>query len=167
LSAVVTLPYDEVFLALLGVYFAYSVYAKLDGRYPIAGALVLLVGAAILEATGDLSAANTVAVFVFFLLAAGVLLLLVEHVREERARSTGVSGIGGTHSAAGVAERQAPAGDPSDTGEGSADHPLDHLEDEPIAPVDAGRQKDHEDEDRGDAEHDRGERPEGGLGTDE
>lgn len=78
-------PYTVVFLGLLAAYVAYSIWARLDGRLPIAAALVLLVVAAVLDAVGSLAAANTVAEFVFYLLGAGVLLLLVEHVRSSRA----------------------------------------------------------------------------------
>ena len=78
-------PYTVVFLGLLAVYVAYSIWTRLDGRLPIAAALVLLVAAAALDAAGSVAAANTLAEFVFYLLGAGVLLLLVEHVRASRA----------------------------------------------------------------------------------
>jgi hypothetical protein len=77
-------PYEYLFLGLLGAYMVYSVWARLDSRYPIAGALVLLVVAAITDAAGATAAANTLAVYVFFLLAGGVVLLLLDHVRDER-----------------------------------------------------------------------------------
>lgn len=80
-------PYTEVFLALLVAYMAYSVWSGLDGRYPIAAALLLLVVTAVVDALGNTGAANTLAEFVFFLLGAGVVLLLIEHVREGRAVS--------------------------------------------------------------------------------
>ncbi len=69
------------FLLLLGIYMVYSQWAGLDSRYPIAAALVLLVVAAVLDAGGETGPANTVATYLFFLLAAGVVLLLVDHVR--------------------------------------------------------------------------------------
>lgn len=74
-------PYTTVFLGLLIAYLAYSVWARLDGRYPIAAALALLVATAVVDAAGDTNAANSLAEFVFFLLAGGVVLLLIEHVR--------------------------------------------------------------------------------------
>jgi len=80
----VTLPYTDLFIALLGAYMLYSIWERLDSRYPIAGALGLLVVAAVVDAAGATGAANTLAVFVFLLLAGGVVLLLVDHVREGR-----------------------------------------------------------------------------------
>ena len=77
--------YTEIFLGLLAVYVVYSVVTKLDGRLPIAAALALLVVAAVLDATGASGTANTLASYVFFLLVAGVFLLLVEYVRERPA----------------------------------------------------------------------------------
>ena len=78
-----TFPYVPAFLVLLVVYMAYSAWARLDPRYPIAGALLLLVVTAIVDAAGSIDVANTLAEFVFFLLAAGVVLLLIDHVRGE------------------------------------------------------------------------------------
>jgi len=75
-------PYTAIFLVLLLVYLAYSVWARLDGRYPIGAALALLVVTAVVDAAGDTNAANSLAEFVFFLLAGGVVLLLIEHVRD-------------------------------------------------------------------------------------
>ena len=77
--------YTEVFLGLLAVYVIYSLVTKLDGRLPVGAALVLLVVAAVLDSTGASGTANTLASYVFFLLAAGVFLLVVEHLRERRA----------------------------------------------------------------------------------
>ncbi|MGC2289762.1 MAG: hypothetical protein WA688_07905 [Thermoplasmata archaeon] len=104
-----TLPYTDLFLGLLGAYMVYSAWTRLDSRYPIAGALVLLVVAAVVDAAGATGAANAIAVYVFFLLAAGVVLLLVDHLREE--------------------PRHAPSGlPPSEPGGGAQDppsHPAD------------------------------------------
>ncbi len=69
------------FLLLLVVYMVYSQWVGLDSRYPIAAALVLLVVAAVLDAGGETGPANTLASYLFFLLAAGVVLLLTDHVR--------------------------------------------------------------------------------------
>ena len=96
-----TLPYEELFLGLLGAYMVWSAWARIDSRYLIAGALVLLVAAAVVDAGGATAVANTLAVYVFFLLAGGVILLLVDHVREERRTptvepSTSDRGDGGT-----------------------------------------------------------------------
>lgn len=79
-----TLPYTDLFLGLLGGYMGYSVWARLDSRYLIAGALGLLLVTAVIDASGATAAANGLAIFVFLLLAGGVVLLLVDHVREER-----------------------------------------------------------------------------------
>ena len=77
-----TFPYTAGFLILLVAYLAYSEWAGLDSRYLIAGALALLVATALVDAAGSTDLANTLAEFVFFLLAGGVVLLLVDHVRE-------------------------------------------------------------------------------------
>jgi hypothetical protein len=77
----VALPYPEVFLAVLVVYLAYSVWAPLDPRYPIAMGLALLLGAAVADGLGRTAAANAYAGYVFFLLAGGIALLIVEAVR--------------------------------------------------------------------------------------
>lgn len=78
------IPYDAVFLALLAVYLVYSVWQRVDSRYPIVAALVLLVITAIVDAAGASGEADTLAVFVFFLLAGGVLLLLIDSFRPGR-----------------------------------------------------------------------------------
>ena len=92
-------PYVDLFLGLLVLYMIYSVWAGYDSRYPVLGALVVLVIAAIVDAAGDSGAANTLAIFVFFLLVAGVVLLLFDYIRESRAERvpradprTGVAG---------------------------------------------------------------------------
>lgn len=77
-----TFPYVPAFLGVLVVYMVYSEWVRLDSRYLVAGALVLLVATALVDAAGDTGTANTLAEFVFFLLAGGVVLLLVDHVRE-------------------------------------------------------------------------------------
>ena len=106
-----SLPYTDIFLGLLGAYMVYSAWARLDSRYLIAGALVLLVAAAAVDASGATGAANTLAVYVFFLLAGGVVLLLVDHVRGDR--------------------RAVPAGSPpSERGGDGAQDPAPHPADE-------------------------------------
>ena len=74
----------DLFIVLLLAYMVFSVWTKLDARYLVAAALILLVVAAGVDAAGATGTANTLATFVFFLLAGGVVLLLVEHVREAR-----------------------------------------------------------------------------------
>ena len=106
-------PYTAIFLGLLVAYLAYSVWARLDGRYPIGAALALLVVTAIVDAAGDTSAANSLAEFVFFLLAGGVVLLLIEHIRD---RPT-PTGAGPSRSAG----PQRPAAEPPEEPEGPAE----------------------------------------------
>lgn len=79
--------YAGTFLALLAAYVLYSVWAHLDGRLPVGAALLLLLVAALADAAGNGPLANTLAAYVFYLLGAGVFLLLVEHIRESRGRS--------------------------------------------------------------------------------
>ena len=105
-------PYNAIFLGLLVAYLAYSVWARLDGRYPIAAALVLLVATAVVDAAGDTGAANSLAEFVFFLLAGGVVLLLIEHVRgRPEAATAATSSLASpqTPAAEAAEERQGPA----------------------------------------------------------
>ena len=100
-------PYTAIFLGLLVAYLAYSVWARLDGRYPIAAALALLVATAVVDAAGDTSAANSLAEFVFFLLAGGVVLLLIEHVRARRTlEGSSPSGSGAPQSPAAEATEE-------------------------------------------------------------
>jgi hypothetical protein len=118
----VAFPLLEIFLGLLAVYMVYSEWTGLDSRYPIVAALILLVVTAVVDAAGNLSAANTLAEFVFFLLAAGVILLLIDHVRE--ARHSPRSSEPNRPSV----PADSPSPDPADQPEGAADHPLDRLE---------------------------------------
>jgi len=74
-------PYATIFVGLLLAYLVYSVWARLDGRYPIGAALALLVVTAVVDAAGDVNTANTLAEYVFFLLAGGVVLLIIEQLR--------------------------------------------------------------------------------------
>jgi len=62
----------------------YSEWTRLESRYLVAAALVLLAVTAVEDAAGAVSLANLLAEFVFLLLAGGVLLLLVDHVRDAR-----------------------------------------------------------------------------------
>lgn len=82
-------PFDPTypFLGVLLVYMVYSQWAHLDSRYLLGAALLLLVITAVVDAVGATGDANVLAVYVFYLLGGGVLLLLIDHVREERARA--------------------------------------------------------------------------------
>lgn len=89
-------PYPEIFLALLAAYLLYSMWARLDSRYPIAMALGLLFVAALADGLGKTATANGYAEYVFFLLAGAIALLVVDHLRSETAepRGSGASGPG-------------------------------------------------------------------------
>jgi hypothetical protein len=118
----VQLPLVEIFLGLLLLYMVYSQWRGLDSRYPIVAALILLVVTALVDAGGDLNAANTLAEFVFFLLAAGVILLLVDHVREAR------HGPGSPRRDDRSIRADPPATDPMEQTERPTDHSLDRFE---------------------------------------
>lgn len=109
-------PYVPVFLALLLAYMVYSQWARLDSRFPIAGALVLLVAAALVDAAGADAAANVLAEFVFFLLAAGIVLLLLDHARA------------GSASASAPASGDAEPTDPPKERQGPPEETLDRAE---------------------------------------
>lgn len=141
------LPYSEVFLGLLLAYVAYSVWAHLDGRYPIVGALALLVATAVVDAAGATGTANTLAEYVFFLLAAGVFLLLAEQVRERS----------GSHARPVLSVPSEPVpSDPPDPAERSTEEPLDGLEKEPVPLIDTAGHEDQHQEEGGDPEPQRG-----------
>ncbi|HUJ77735.1 MAG TPA: hypothetical protein VLX64_01875 [Thermoplasmata archaeon] len=113
-----TPPFPLLFLALLVAYLIYSVATRLDPRYPIGGALVLLVVAAVADAAGDVAVANSVAEYVFFLLGGGVLLLLIDHLRTSRAAPSGdPSGV--------RTPSLGPAGEPAHERDGAPEQPLD------------------------------------------
>lgn len=118
-----TFPYVLVFLGVLVAYMVYSEWAELDSRYLVAGALGLLVVTAVVDAAGATGAANTLAEFVFFLLAGGVVLLLVDHVREQPRGGGGVRPAG---SALRPWDPDAP--DPPKEREGAADQAFDGPE---------------------------------------
>jgi hypothetical protein len=79
-------PYPEIFLALLAAYLLYSMWARLDSRYPIAMALGLLFVAAVADGLGKAATASAYAEYVFFLLAGAIALLVVDHLRSEAPR---------------------------------------------------------------------------------
>lgn len=135
-------PYQEVFLVLLTVYVAYSIWARLDPLWPIYGALVVLGGAALAEGLGASNAGNELALDVIFLLMAGVALLAVERRRVP----------GG--SAAGPAPSDPPGADPPQKDQLSTEHPLDHLQGQGVAVVDGAGQQNDPDEHTGDGEPD-------------
>lgn len=126
-----TFPYVPVFLGVLVLYMGYSEWVRLDSRYLVAGALVLLVATAIVDAAGATATANTLAEFVFFLLAGGVVLLLVDHVRDRpRGRDEAP-----TPSA--PRPRNADAAETTKEWQGMPDESLDSPEQETVAVVHA------------------------------
>ena len=145
-------PYTEVFLGLLLAYMVSSVWARLDARYPIAAALVLLVVTAVVDAAGEGASANTLAEYVFFLLGAGVVLLLIEHVRKAPDTGTTAGRVGSESPADTV------SADPSHPGEGHAEDSLHGVEQEPVPLVHALRDEDQDDEQHGHTQ------PDGGQG---
>ena len=115
-----TFPFTLVFLALLAAYAVYSVWADLDPRYPVGAALVLLAAAAVTDAAGATGAANALAEYVFFLLAAGVVLLLVDPVRRGRPV--------GPPTSAGAEPAVVPTAEPADERQGPSDQRLDRAD---------------------------------------
>ena len=113
----VSFPYLELFVGLLVAYMVYSVWAHLDARYPIAAALVLLLVTAIVYAGGASASANVLAEYVFFLLGAGIVLLLVEQFRASRRPAPADS-----------RPPQGEAPEASEPGQRSADEPLDRVQ---------------------------------------
>ena len=134
----VPFPYVEVFLALLVAYMGYSIWAGLDARYLIAAALVLLVATAVVNALGNSVTANTLAEYVFFFLGAGVVLLLIEHVRKSRRTP------GSPPGSAGGPQRE--SSEAPEKGQGAPGHSFDRLEEQSITVVDASSDEDEYDE---------------------
>ena len=153
-QADVGFPYLEAFLGLLLVYMVYSQWTRLDSRYPIAAALVLLVAAAVANAVGNLPIANNLATYAFFLLVAGVVLLVVDRVRESRTRKPSAA-----------LDRppprpEAPATDAANGGEPVTEQTFDRLEEELISRVKTSRQQNDEHEQSDDRESNQRKRPE-------
>lgn len=141
-----SLPYPAIFAVLLLVYLVYAGWVRLDPRYPVAGALALLVAAAIAQAANGTGVANLLAVYAFLLLAGGVGGLLFDHLRNS------------PHPVAGGAIPEAgdPPGQPPEEGDPTAEQALDHLKEHPVPPVEAAGQDDDPKEGRGDPEHEDG-----------
>jgi len=60
---------------------------KFDGRIPIGYAILLLIVAAIILATGNEDLANQLAIYTYWLLVVGVICLTIEYIREERRKT--------------------------------------------------------------------------------
>jgi hypothetical protein len=80
----VEVPFLAIFVGLLVAYLAASARSGLDSRYPILMAVVVLLAAAILAVAGYRASANTLAEYVFLLLAGGIALLAFDDVRPRR-----------------------------------------------------------------------------------
>jgi hypothetical protein len=138
-------PLLATFGVLLVLYMACSLWARLDPRYLIAGGVALLVATACTEAAGYSSAANVLAEYVFLLLGGGVILLLVEpFLRNTRPSTPPLS------ERPPDAEEHPP--DPAEQGNLSSQQALDHLEQQPVAFVDAAGGHDDQQEQSGDPE---------------
>ncbi len=141
-------PYTAIFLVLLIVYMVYSQWVRLDSRYPIGGALVLLVAAAIADAFGAVQGANSLAIFAFFLLSAGVILLLIDYLRGHQPATP--------FDQARSAVTQTPRPEPSEEIEPATNHPLHRLEEQSIPQVETTRrQHDRHENARGPQAHQR------------
>jgi hypothetical protein len=111
--------YTLVFVALLAVYDAYAFWARVDPRYPIYGALgLILVGAAASQENAP-GTAQVLGIFGFLALLAGVVGVLLAPRRRPR-----------------PAEPPAAPAEPVHQGQGSPDPGLDHPDEHPIAVVD-------------------------------
>jgi len=77
----VAAPYLLIFLGLLVAYMVYSVWAELDARLPVAAGVGLLLLTALSSPGNDPGVTDTLAIFAFALLGAGVVLLFVDRLR--------------------------------------------------------------------------------------
>jgi hypothetical protein len=145
------IPYTWAFVVLLLVYMIYSVWARLDGRYPIGAALALLIVTAVVDTLGQTSAADTLAEFVFFLLGGGVVLLLVEHLRERP--------VAAPPSAGGSLPAESEPSEATQERKGPAQESLDRFEEKSVPVVDRTRREDRADEPESDPDPDRGQGP--------
>lgn len=90
------LPDYVVFIVVLSAYIWWSERAGLDSRYPFFMAIGLLVAGVLTEMSRDYAAALVLSEFVFFLIAGGIVTLIIDHLREAlgAARLGGPSGKG-------------------------------------------------------------------------
>ena len=143
--------YTAGFVGLLLAYMAYSVWARLDPRYPVAGGVGLLIVAGIADASGAYSAAGVLGIYAFFLFGAGVLLLTIDTARKPR-RETLVVPAGGVEPAT---ER----GEAPDERHRATEEPLHGLEKETVPVVDRPGHDHDQEEEAPDPEHDQREKP--------
>lgn len=147
------LPYLEIFLGLFVVYLVYSALTHMDARYPIGAALLMLVAAAVADAANSVDLANTLAEYVFLLLAGGVLLLLVDHLR-----STPHPSPAGSDSEGSLGPEGVPA-EPSREGDTAPNQGLDRVEEQLVPLVDAAGHDDNQHKEGRDSDRQDRERP--------
>ncbi len=70
-----------IFIALLGAYVVASEWAGLDSRLPFGMAAVVLVAAMVTYAAGNRGASDAITGYIFLLIAAGILLFLIDQLR--------------------------------------------------------------------------------------
>ena len=150
-----TAPYLDLFLGAFIVYLVYSAWTRLDSRFPILAALALIVVAGALDVEGSTARAGTLEEYIVIFLGGGIVLLVVDHVREARQGANPPS-----ESAARVSPDQASPDAPNER-ERSPDQPFDGLEKEPVTVVDAAGRDHDQDEQSGEGEAERGEKPSG------
>ena len=80
-------PFQLAFVGLLAAYCVYSFWARLDPRYPMYGAFLLLLGAIGAQWVGSAGAADNLALDVIFALGAAVALAGAERLRPRRTSS--------------------------------------------------------------------------------
>jgi uncharacterized membrane protein YoaK (UPF0700 family) len=122
LLGVVSFPYVPVFIVLLVAYMVYSEWAGLDSRFVVVAAFVLLIVTAAAYAVGTIDLADSLAGFVVYLLAGGVVLVLVDEVRD------GAPGRSRARWGSGVRSWQARSTDPSQERQGTPDQPFERSE---------------------------------------
>lgn len=74
-------------LLVFAFYFAISLIYGIDSRFPIAAAIFLLIGAAI-YLQFDEKFANKLAIYAYYFLVVGVVLQLIEYIREKEEQNS-------------------------------------------------------------------------------
>ncbi len=71
-------------LFIFTLYFILSLIFKIDPRYPVMAAIGCLILAAMLLAFGNETLANKIAIYAYYFLVVGVLLNIVEYIKEKK-----------------------------------------------------------------------------------
>lgn len=79
-----TLSFLLIFVLLLPVYLVSAEWAKLDSRYPLAMAVLLLGAALVIASAGNLKVASALTPYVFYLLAGGAVAVGISQLRPSR-----------------------------------------------------------------------------------